>query len=117
MANTKTYIEITDANKKALTNFIGLCRMNGLEGPAEPSFTHKDNRPDLGEVYFDMYYRYHGVEKPAFYLTVKVDTRNRFHDNEPAKKGAMYSYIDTYFVDPDTMEFVVRNSKFTTFNF
>ncbi len=34
----KTYIPITEANKKNILNFIGMCRMNGLEGMAEPSF-------------------------------------------------------------------------------
>lgn len=37
----KTYIPITEANKKNILNFIGMCRMNGLEGMAEPSFLSK----------------------------------------------------------------------------
>ena len=42
----KTYIPITEANKKNILNFIGMCRMNGLEGMAEPSFSFKDNREE-----------------------------------------------------------------------
>ena len=113
----KTFIKLTEAYKKAILNFIAMCRMNGLEGPAEPSFTHKEEREGLGEIYFDLYYRARGVVTPAFYLTVKVDTKNRFHDDEPAKKGETYSYIDTYMIDPKTLEFVVRNSKFSVFKF
>ena len=36
----KTYIPITEANKKNILNFIGMCRMNGLEGMAEPSLMY-----------------------------------------------------------------------------
>ena len=43
----KTYIPITEANKKNILNFIGMCRMNGLEGMAEPSFSFKDNREEI----------------------------------------------------------------------
>ena len=52
----KTYIPITEANKKNILNFIGMCRMNGLEGMAEPSFSFKDNREEIGTVIFDVFY-------------------------------------------------------------
>ena len=51
----KTYIPITEANKKNILNFIGMCRMNGLEGMAEPSFSFKDIREDIGTVIFDVF--------------------------------------------------------------
>ena len=46
----KTYIPITEANKKNILNFIGMCRMNGLEGMAEPSFSFKDNREEMYSI-------------------------------------------------------------------
>ena len=40
----KAYIELTEANIKAIKNFIGMCRMNGMENSADPTFTFKDQR-------------------------------------------------------------------------
>ena len=32
---------LSEKNKKVILNFIGMCRMNGLEMAEEPSFTFK----------------------------------------------------------------------------
>ena len=70
----KTYIPITEANKKNILNFIGMCRMNGLEGMAEPSFSFKDIREDIGTVIFDVFYNCRGITEPSWNMTVKVDS-------------------------------------------
>jgi len=59
---------------------IGMCRMNGLEGMAEPSFSFKDIREDIGTVIFDVFYNCRGITEPSWNMTVKVDSDVRFHD-------------------------------------
>lgn len=82
----KTYIPITEANKKNILNFIGMCRMNGLEGMAEPSFSFKDIREDIGTVIFDVFYNCRGITEPSWNMTVKVDSDVRFHDSAARKQ-------------------------------
>ena len=62
----ETYIPIGENNKKAILNFIGMCRMNGLEENGEPSFTFKDPREGIGVVMFDLFYRSTNVLLPGF---------------------------------------------------
>ena len=85
----KTYIPITEANKKNILNFIGMCRMNGLEGMAEPSWN----------------------------MTVKVDSDVRFHDSAASKAGETYCYLDSYRIEKDSLEFKTKTSKFNVFSF
>ena len=58
----KTYIPLTEQNKKVILNFIGLCRMNGLELSGEPSFSFKDHREGIGTVMFDLFFRNNGID-------------------------------------------------------
>lgn len=97
----KTYIPITEANKKNILNFIGMCRMNGLEGMAEPSFSFKDNREEIGTVIFDVFYSCRGITEPSWNMTVKVDSDVRFHDSAASKAGETYCYLDSYRIEKD----------------
>ena len=102
----KTYIPITEANKKNILNFIGMCRMNGLEGMAEPSFSFKDIREDIGTVIFDVFYNCRGLTEPSWNMTVKVDSDVRFHDSAASKAGETYCYLDSYRIEKDSLEFI-----------
>lgn len=113
----KTYIPITEKNKKAILNFIGMCRMSGLEGEGEPSFTFKDPREEIGTVMFDLFYRKNNVVEPCWSMTVKVDSSKRFHDDEPEEPGATYCYLDSYNITKDSLEFKHKTSKFNVFSF
>ena len=108
----KTYIPITEANKKNILNFIGMCRMNGLEGMAEPSFSFKDIREDIGTVIFDVFYNCRGITEPSWNMTVKVDSDVRFHDSAASKAGETYCYLDSYRIEKDSLEFKTKTSKF-----
>ena len=113
----KTYIPITEANKKNILNFIGMCRMNGLEGMAEPSFSFKDIREDIGTVIFDVFYSCRGITEPSWNMTVKVDSDVRFHDSAASKAGETYCYLDSYRIEKDSLEFKTKTSKFNVFSF
>ena len=95
----KTYIPITEANKKNILNFIGMCRMNGLEGMAEPSFSFKDIREDIGTVIFDVFYNCRGITEPSWNMTVKVDSDVRFHDSH---KWHGFSHAHTALLNAST---------------
>lgn len=111
----KTYIPITDDNRKCILNFIGMSRVNGLEGASEPSFSFKDNR-GIGQVIFDVFFTYKGVTEPGWNMTVRVDTSVRFHDDVPAKAGDTYCYLDSYRIDAETLAFNTKTSKFNVFS-
>lgn len=113
----KTYITLTEANTKAIKNFIGMCRMNGLEGMAEPSFSFKEQREGLGTVSFDIYFRANGIQEACWNMVVKVDTNKRIHDNQPAKSGALYSYLDSYKINQGSLDLIHKTSKFNEFSF
>ncbi len=113
----KTYIPIGDENKKAILNFIGMCRMNGLESKGSPSFTFKDPREGIGIVMFDLFYSNSGMEEPCWNLTVKVDSQVRFHDNVPTEEGGTYCYTDSYKIKNDTLDLVHKNSRFNVFSY
>ena len=102
----KRYIPITEANKKNILNFIGMCRMNGLEGMAEPSFSFKDIRDNC-----------RGITEPSWNMTVKVDSDVRFHDSAASKAGETYCYLDSYRIEKDSLEFKTKTSKFNVFSF
>lgn len=112
----KTYIPITEENKKCIRNFIGMCRLNGLEGPAEPSFSFKDTR-DIGKVTFDIFFSCNGIVEPCWSMTVRVDSEQRFHDNVPAKSGETYCYLDSYYIEKGSLDFKTKTSKFNIFSF
>lgn len=112
----ETYIPIGENNKKAILNFIGMCRMNGLEENGEPSFTFKDPREGIGIVMFDLFYRSTNVLEPCWSMTVKVDSQKRFHDNEPEEEGATYCYLDSYKISKDSLELEHKTSKFNVFS-
>lgn len=111
------YIPITDNNLKVIKNFIGLCRMNGLEGPGEPNFTFKENREGIGNIIFDLFFRNNGVSEACWCMTVKTDTPIRFHDNVPAKKGDIHCYLDSYTIAAGSLELTHKTSKFNIFSF
>lgn len=98
------YIKLSEQNKKIILNFIGLCRMNGIEMEGKPSMTFNDVREDIGPVKFDLFFRNDGVDKPSWSMTVKADTGVRFHDNVPAKKGDIYCYLDSYRIEEGSLE-------------
>ena len=112
----ETYIPIGEKNKKAILNFIGMCRMNGLEENGEPSFTFKDPREGIGVVMFDLFYRSTNVLEPCWSMTVKVDSQKRFHDNEPEEEGATYCYLDSYKIAKDSLDLQHKTSKFIVFS-
>ena len=107
----KTYIPITEANKKNILNFIGMCRMNGLEGMAEPSFSFKDNREEIGTVIFDVFYSCRGITEPSWNMTVKVDSDVRFHDSAASKAGETYCYFRFLQNRKRYLEFKTKNIK------
>ena len=111
------YIDLSDTNLKVLKNFIGMCRMNGLEGSAVPAFNFKDIRENLGTVSFDIYYDFRGISEPCWKLTVKVDTDQRLHDDKPAHDGDQYSYVDNYVIKAGSLELEYNNSRFNVFSY
>lgn len=111
------YIKLTEQNKKVILNFIGMCRMNGIEQSGKPSMTFNDVREDIGPVKFDLFFRNDGIDKPCWSMTVKADTDKRFHDNVPAKKGDIYCYLDSYRVEEGSLEIKAVTSKFNVFAF
>ena len=113
----KTYIPLTEQNKKVILNFIGLCRMNGLELSGEPSFSFKDHREGIGTVMFDLFFRNNGIDATSWNMTVKVDTPVRFHDNVAEKPGETYCYLDSYKVEQGSLELQHKTSKFNVFSF
>ncbi len=114
----KTYIPISDNNLKIIKNFIGLCRMNGLEGPAVPTFTFREFRPEYeSDVIFDLYFEQSPVEEPCWKMTVKVQTGNRFHDGIASKPGETYSYLDKYRIEKAKLDLDVMSSRFNVFAF
>ena len=108
---SKAYIPLTEENKKAILNFIGMCRMNGLEGPAGPSFNYKDIREGFGTVSIDLYYDSRGVTEQCWKITVRTDTEERFHDDEPSKKGETYCYRDAYTIDTGSLDIKLKSSN------
>lgn len=112
-----TYIPISEKNMKLILNFIGMCRMNGLEEGGEPSFTFKDPREGVGVVMFDLFYRSTSVLEPCWSMTVKVDSQSRFHDDVPEQPGETYCYLDSYKVKKDSLELEHKTSKFNVFSF
>lgn len=117
MEMSKAIIPLTEANKKAITNFIATCRFNGLENASEPNFTFKEQRDGIGKVIFDLFYRDNGVDTPGWNLTVKTDTDVRFHDDVPAKKGDIYCYLDSYRIEKGSLDLKHKVSKFNIFSF
>ena len=114
---SKPYIKLTEKNKKVILNFIGMCRMNGIELEGRPSMTFNDNREDIGPVKFDLFFRNDGIDKPCWSMTVKADTEVRFHDDVPAKKGDIHCYLDSYRVEEGSLELKPVSSKFNIFSF
>ncbi len=112
----KPLIPLTEANMKAIKNFIGMCRMNGLEGPAEPSFNFKDSREDIGLVIIDLYFDARGISETLWKITVRADTDVRFHDDVPAEEGQHFNYRDMYHVKTDSLELIHKNSDFKVFS-
>ncbi len=116
MANTN--IPLSENNIKFIKNFIGMCRMNGLEGPATPSFSFKEYRKEYdSNVIFDIYYQQNTITEPCWNMTVKVDTSVRFHDGVEAKPGETYCYLDSYRIDKGSLELITKTSKFNVFSF
>ena len=109
------YITLSESNIKVIKNFIGMCRMNDLEGTAAPAFNFKDVRDDLGTVSFDLYYDFRGIEEPCWKITVKVDTDKRLMDDQPGKEGDQYSYVDNYTIASGTLDLQYKNSRFNVF--
>lgn len=113
----KMNIPLTEKNIKCIKNFIGLCRMSGLEGPSTPSFTFKDFRDDIGTVIFDIYYQQNTITEPCWNMTVKVDTNVRFHDGVASKPGETYCYLDSYRINHGSLDLESKTSKFNVFSF
>lgn len=113
----KTYIPLSEQNKKFILNFIGICRMGGLEQHGEPSFSFKEKREGIGTVMFDVFHRNNGITEPCWNMTVRVDTPVRFHDNTPAKPGDTYCYLDSYLIEQGSLELKHKTSKFSVFSF
>lgn len=114
---TKVNIPLSEKNIKFIKNFIGMCRMNGLEGPATPSFTFREEREGLGQVIFDIYYQMNTITEPCWNMTVKLDTPVRFHDGVASKPGETYCYLDSYRIDKGSLELITKTSKFNIFAF
>ena len=110
----KAYIKLTEANLKAIRNFIGMCRMNGMENSADPTFTFKDQR-DIGTVSFDLYFDSKSTSEVAWKMTVKVDTSVRFHDNEKSEPGALNCYRDFYKIKEGSLELELLKANFSVF--
>lgn len=113
----ESYIPISEKNKKVILNFIGMCRMNGLEMAEEPSFTFKENRENIGRVMFDIFFSNNGITESSWNMTVKVDSSVRFHDDVPSQPGETYCYLDSYRIDKDSLEMEHKSSKFNVFAF
>lgn len=114
----KTFIPIMENDLKCIKNFIGMCRFNGLEGAAIPTFTFREYREEYdSNVIFDIYFEQSPVEEPSWKMTVKVETSNRFHDSVGSKPGESYSYLDKYRIDKDTLDLEVLSSRFNVFSF
>lgn len=113
----KAYITISEENKKCILNFIGMCRMNGIEEKGEPSFSFKDKREGLGTVIFDIFFRNDGIQEACWNMTVRVDTEQRIHDDVKAKPGETYCYLDSYKVAQGSLELQHKASKFNVFAF
>ncbi len=111
----KAYIKITEANEKAIKNFIGMCRMNGLENDADPTFTFKDHREGLGVVSFDLYFDSKSISEVAWKMTVKIDTSVRFHDQEKSEPGALNCYRDFYKIKEGSLDLELLKSNFSVF--
>ncbi len=114
---SKAYIPLTESNKKIILNFIGMCRMNGIEAKGEPSMSFKEERENIGKIIFDLFFKNDKINAPCWSLTVKTDTDLRFHDNQPAKKGEIYCYLDSYRIDEGSLELKKITSKFNVFAF
>ena len=113
----KAYIELTESNLKAIKNFIGMCRMNGMENNADPAFTFKDPREGLGTVSFDLYFDSKSISEVAWKMTVKLDTSVRFHDQEKPEPGAINCYRDFYKIKEGSLDLELLNAKFTVFSY
>ena len=111
------YIRLTEQNKKIILNFIGMCRMNGIELTGTPSMTFNDERADIGKVKIDLFFQNDGITEACWKMTVKVDSDKRFHDNVPAKKGDIYCYLDSYRIEQGSLEIKPVTSKFNIFAF
>jgi len=114
---SKAYIPLTEQNKKIILNFIGMCRLNGIELAGEPSMSFKEDREGIGRVIFDLFFKNDKINAPCWSMTVKVDTNTRFHDNTEAKKGEMYCYLDSYRIEQGSLELNHITSKFNVFAF
>ena len=114
---SKVYIELSDSNVKAVKNFIGMCRMNGLEGSAAPAFNFKDEREGLGTVSFDLYYDFRSFDNPCWKMTVKVDTEVKLDPKSPGTDGDQYSYLDNYAIKKDSLDLEYKNSRFNVFSY
>ncbi len=113
----KSYIPLTEANLKVIKNFIGMCRMNGLENASEPNLTFKEEREGIGRITFDLFYRANGVTEACWNMTVKSDSEFRFHDDVPAKKGDIHCYLDSYKIETGSLDLIHKTSKFNIFAF
>ena len=114
----KAYIPITESNLKCIKNFIGMCRLNGLEGAAVPTFTFREYREEYDStVIFDVYFEQSPIEEPSWKMTAKVETSTRFHDGQPSKPGESYSYLDKYRIDKGKLDLEVMTSRFNVFSF
>ena len=93
-----------------------MCRMNGLEGMAEPSFSFKDIREDIGTVIFDVFYNCRGITEPSWNMTVKVDSDVRFHDSAARSRRnlLLFRFLQNR---KDSLEFKTKTSKFNVFSF
>jgi len=111
----KPYIPLSDANTKVIKNFIGMCRMNGLEGPAAPAFNFKENREGVGIVHFDMYYDFNGITEPLWKIIVKVDTDLNLVDGNKLGQGSQGSYLDSYIINAGSLDLEFKNSRFNEF--
>ena len=114
----ETFIPIRENNLKCIRNFIGLCRMNGLEGDAVPTFTFKEYREEYDSVVvFDIYYDSNPFEEPSWKMTVKVETNKRFHDGVASKPNESYTYLDKYRIEKGKLDLESLTSRFNVFSF
>lgn len=113
----ETYIPLTESNKKLILNFIGMCRLNGIELTGEPSMSFKERRENVGKIIFDLFFRKDQTQEPCWSMTVRVDTDIRFHDEIAGKPGEMYCYLDSYKIEQGSLELQPVASKFNVFRF